>query len=1147
MKAKTMSKRVLSVILCTVMLFSCWVFTAPTAQNAYADSAGSYKVIVRWTCDDTCSKYKDGYSWDGNRSDNGKNYCGWTLHAKKNNGASSDEVHFDKDCASVMRSDSSSWWNEEFTINGFPYKLTTHNDNGKWDDGELRVTQIQVYNYKTSTWVMLWQGTLKTNSWTDIKANSVDWDGNLSGDGDKSSDSGYGSWKSKCPTVNSGGGLSCTNNIYLDGTNNKENTITIASAQDQYGVTYATSNCTLTKTSNYHDSDISISGNKVTISKDAHEYSTTGQNTITVTVTGSWATVNSSGAVTKTTQFTVYDEKLTGTYIYYETNTNNLDSPTQKSKTAQQYYGDNFNTVIPDGMTNYYHTSSKHYYNGSFSSSADTWAKELTTDYTFTMRYTEAEHDFGDWVRENDTNHKKTCSQTTCQYVVREGHNIKNVQYSTSATKHWKVCTVCSGKVNETDHSWKWVSDGSTSSSTHTKVCSVCGYRDTTSTATHSVGGWKSDSTNHWKECSVCKAKVDNVGHTQGEKQTENVVAPTCTKAGHHDEVFYCKVCNRELSRTTVTDAALGHNVAGVELTNDDAEGHYRICKRCAEPIKSDGITIGKDTHQMSDWAKKDGDKHTRTCTVCGYTETGDHNFKETVHAPTCTEQGYTEYKCKTCPYSYEDDYVTALGHLATGAYQSDSSNHWKICQRAGCGVDIYDNNGTWTAGRTGHSLNEGEVTTQPTCTETGIKTFTCTVCGNTNNTTTVDALGHNYTVNNVRDATTLKKAATCTENGEYWYTCSRCGDVSDSLFYVVETEGEIGYKLGHHWVRWDGCSEEKISELSGAVPVIFKCENGCNKFCSSYYDEETHEYKSTGNAGDYKYVIGQDTASIPTPSFNEHFEHFDGQVEPYKYSDRKASLRVRPSEKDDPTQAMRFSGNLSAGNIVAAGVQFNVNPNLIYDNNELMSLSDIRTKNLSDKAKKAQGETVADAFPDDTIIDFGFVFTQARFIRTKKTEIDYDLMTLDNIGTNYRIYRMSVVENNKGNGTLSNNWKGLTMIGEEATFNLVIDVNEKNYQATYVARTYVIYKYHGDIICVYDQPYENYERDNEKGENVPNHYYSHDSVYNQAHKVLTLTEPTDFVKSYLEDKIINNTATQNFVDWNVNYTLKDFPKVEED
>ena len=34
MKAKNISKRVLSVILCTVMLFSCWVFTAPMANAA---------------------------------------------------------------------------------------------------------------------------------------------------------------------------------------------------------------------------------------------------------------------------------------------------------------------------------------------------------------------------------------------------------------------------------------------------------------------------------------------------------------------------------------------------------------------------------------------------------------------------------------------------------------------------------------------------------------------------------------------------------------------------------------------------------------------------------------------------------------------------------------------------------------------------------------------------------------------------------------------------------------------------------------------------------------------------------------------------------------------------------------------------------
>jgi len=39
MKAKLLTKRVLSVLLVTVMLFSCWVFTAPMQANA---AAGKY-------------------------------------------------------------------------------------------------------------------------------------------------------------------------------------------------------------------------------------------------------------------------------------------------------------------------------------------------------------------------------------------------------------------------------------------------------------------------------------------------------------------------------------------------------------------------------------------------------------------------------------------------------------------------------------------------------------------------------------------------------------------------------------------------------------------------------------------------------------------------------------------------------------------------------------------------------------------------------------------------------------------------------------------------------------------------------------------------------------------------------------------------
>ena len=67
------------------------------------------------------------------------------------------------------------------------------------------------------------------------------------------------------------------------------------------------------------------------------------------------------------------------------------------------------------------------------------------------------------------------------------------------------------------------------------------------------------------------------------------------------------------------------------------------------------------------------------------------HSYKDVVTAPTCTEKGYTTHTC-SCGDSYRDGYTAALGHA-------------------------------W---------DSGKVTKQPTETETGVKTFTCTRCGET-------------------------------------------------------------------------------------------------------------------------------------------------------------------------------------------------------------------------------------------------------------------------------------------------------------------------------------------------------------------------------------------------------------------------------
>lgn len=66
------------------------------------------------------------------------------------------------------------------------------------------------------------------------------------------------------------------------------------------------------------------------------------------------------------------------------------------------------------------------------------------------------------------------------------------------------------------------------------------------------------------------------------------------------------------------------------------------------------------------------------------------------------------------------------------------------------------------------HTSNSGTITTQPTCTQTGVKTYKCTTCGATVKTETVAALGHNYT-------STVTTQPTCTAEGVKTYKCSRC------------------------------------------------------------------------------------------------------------------------------------------------------------------------------------------------------------------------------------------------------------------------------------------------------------------------------------------------------------------------------------
>lgn len=82
-----------------------------------------------------------------------------------------------------------------------------------------------------------------------------------------------------------------------------------------------------------------------------------------------------------------------------------------------------------------------------------------------------------------------------------------------------------------------------------------------------------------------------------------------------------------------------------------------------------------------------------------------------------------------------------------------DKTQIWVIESAAGCS----------------HTYDDGVLTTLPTCTTSGIRTYSCTKCGNSY-TTTVSYPGHSY------DSGTVTKVATCTQSGSKLYTCTSCG-----------------------------------------------------------------------------------------------------------------------------------------------------------------------------------------------------------------------------------------------------------------------------------------------------------------------------------------------------------------------------------
>ena len=242
----------------------------------------------------------------------------------------------------------------------------------------------------------------------------------------------------------------------------------------------------------------------------------------------------------------------------------------------------------------------------------------------------------------------------------------------------------------------------------------------------------------HCRRCGQIKegttTKIAKLPHEWNKDYTIDQAA-TCTNAG--EKSIHCKNCNTIKEGSKVTIPALGHNYGDWKSIND--QQHQRVCKNDSSHVEKADHHFDEGKITTEPTYTKEGIK-TYTCKDCGYTKTEKlaikphtHNYKEEItKQPTCTAQGVKTYTCPICGDSYTKD-IPALGHNYGEWTKADDKQHQCVCKNDSSHVEKED-----------HKWDQGKVTKQPTCTDQGIKTFTCSICGGSY-TQAIPALGHNY------------------------------------------------------------------------------------------------------------------------------------------------------------------------------------------------------------------------------------------------------------------------------------------------------------------------------------------------------------------------------------------------------------------
>ena len=262
---------------------------------------------------------------------------------------------------------------------------------------------------------------------------------------------------------------------------------------------------------------------------------------------------------------------------------------------------------------------------------------EISTTETFTAAGTQLGHAWAsDWSKDTD-NHWKECSR--CHEKKDEAahdygsDNIcdicgydKTVPHTHNLTLVPAKAPTCTEKGNTAYYTCngcdKWFEDATGASEITDKTSVIL------AATGHSASDWKSDNTDHWKECTVvgCGVIIEDskAAHTAGEWIIDTPATATTSGSKHKE----CTVCGYTM--TTETIPATGG---------------------------------GEHTHSYgSDW-KNDATNHWHECSCGDKADKAAHDFKWVVDKEaTATQKGSKHEECKVCGYKKAAVEIPATG-----------------------------------------------------------------------------------------------------------------------------------------------------------------------------------------------------------------------------------------------------------------------------------------------------------------------------------------------------------------------------------------------------------------------------------------------------------------------------------------------------